>query len=99
MLFNKYPELKWQAPNAKVYKRYDTAGNLVEMWEKDENGVWKDVTKRELTRQKVEKLQAELAKLLKISAKSPQNAQTACPVDIVNDDFDDLVDDFEHLES
>lgn len=65
MLYQKYPELKWQAPKAKTYKRLNEKGIVVEMWEKDENGNWIDVTDRERKKQELAAAQKEYELLLK----------------------------------
>jgi hypothetical protein len=65
MLYEKYPELKQQAPNVKTYKRLDERGIITEMWEKDENGKWIDVTDRERKKQELAAAQKEYELLLK----------------------------------
>ena len=89
MLHEKYPELKHQAPKAKTYRRVDSKGNLLEMWQKDENGVWHDVTKQELAKIEIERAAAELLALDRKLVKTALNEiQVACP----EDEFDELAD-------
>lgn len=96
MLYQKYPELKYQAPKAKTYKRVDSKGNLLEMWQKDENGVWHDVTKQELAKIEIERAAAELLALDRKLVKTALNEiQVACPEELddeYDDEFDELAD-------
>lgn len=69
MLYQKYPELKHQAPNAKTYTRLDNRNQIVEKWVKDENGQWKDITAQEIAKQNALNAQKEYEMLLEKLAK------------------------------
>lgn len=45
-------------PDAKSYRNLSITGRVIEAWDKDENGVWHDVTLRE---QAIEQAKRELA--------------------------------------
>lgn len=63
-LLNAHPDL--DAVITKDIKRYtyfDEHGNLKEMWERDENGHFIDVTEREHLKEELAKAQEELEKL------------------------------------
>ncbi len=63
MLFKKYPELKEHHAHCNTYTRLTRTGELIEKWQKDENGNWKDVTAIEKAKLQVAALQKELEKL------------------------------------
>lgn len=44
------------------YERY-CDGNLLEVWEKQEDGTWKDISMQELLKLAIEKEKAEIARL------------------------------------
>lgn len=43
--------------NITLYQRFDEKNNLLQQWEKQVNGSWKDVTEREQLRQEIIKLE------------------------------------------
>lgn len=49
--------------NAKLYKHLSPSGKLIEQWERNENGEWKNVTEREKARIAIEEAEAELRRL------------------------------------
>lgn len=48
--------------NTQRYERY-CDGNLLEVWEKQEDGTWKDISMQELLKLAIEKEKAEIARL------------------------------------
>ena len=96
MLYQKYPELKLQAPRAKTYTRLDSRGNLLEKWQKDDDGVWQDVTQQELAKIEIEQAARELALLNAKLVKTALNEiQVVCPEELgyeYDDDLDELND-------
>lgn len=49
--------------NMSRYTNRNHTGELFECFEKDENGVWQDVTQKELRKLEIEKLEEELIKM------------------------------------
>lgn len=43
--------------NITLYQRFDEKNNLLQQWEKQADGTWKDVTEREQLRQEIIKLE------------------------------------------
>lgn len=56
----------------KTYRNYNENGELLEAFDKNENGEWIDVTERELERIKIAELLKELEKL---NAKAMEDAE------------------------
>ena len=54
--------IKERGYNTERYERY-CDGNLLEVWEKQEDGTWKDISMRELLKLAIEKEKAEIAHL------------------------------------
>lgn len=70
-LLAKHPDLReiiTLNPNMHLYRITDIVGDLQEVWEKDEDGHWHDVTNREKARIAVEKAKAEVLRLQKLEA-------------------------------
>lgn len=65
-ILTKHPSLRdiINNPVINTYTCTDEHNNLVEQWERDENGNWNDVTARELARQELAAAQEELEKLI-----------------------------------
>lgn len=66
-LLAKHPDLKdYTMANTQSYKVLDMAGNLIEAWQKDENGHWVDITEQEQEKIRLEReikaLQQDLLK-------------------------------------
>lgn len=62
----KHPDLREFLPTSTVYKSFTATGDILEYWEKDDDGHWVDVTEREVAKQKLERelKQLELQKRL-----------------------------------
>lgn len=65
-LLLKHPDLNdFDITDKKVYKVLDVDGNLVEYWEKNDNGNWIDMTEREKLKEQIAREQQELERLKK----------------------------------
>lgn len=53
-----HPDVVEHLPTVKQYRNYTLTGRVIEAWDKDANGVWRDVTLRE---QAIEQAKRELA--------------------------------------
>lgn len=62
----KHPDLREFLPTSTVYKSLNATGDILEYWEKDDDGHWVDVTEREIAKQELERelKQLELQKRL-----------------------------------
>lgn len=64
LLLIKHPDLKPFVSFMKKYSSFDESGRLLERWVKDEEtGVWRDITKEEILKQKILDAQKEIDKL------------------------------------
>lgn len=54
-ILTKHPDLKELLPTCNAYKHLNAVGDILEYWEKDDNGHWIDVTEREITKQELER--------------------------------------------
>ena len=64
LLLIKHPDLKPYMSFMKKYSSFDESGRLLERWVKDEEtGVWRDITKEEILKQKILDAQKEIDKL------------------------------------
>ena len=52
-----HPDVIEVLPSCKRYVQYSISGAVIEAWEKDDNGMWHDVTLRE---QEIERAKREL---------------------------------------
>lgn len=51
----KHPDLREFLPTSTVYKSFNATGDILEYWEKDDDGHWVDVTEREVAKQELER--------------------------------------------
>ena len=63
-------------PGATRFELTDTRGNILESWEKNADGIWKEVTQRDLARKEIVKAQEELERILEKERKL-QNGQVS----------------------
>lgn len=61
-----HPDIVKLLPTCQSYKQFALSGRIIEAWEKDDKGVWHDVTLRE---QELERAKLELKRALKEVAK------------------------------
>lgn len=61
-LLDKHPELEstLRLYDIKTYRSLSSSGKIREYYEKDDNGVWKNVTRRERLKQEIANAQEEL---------------------------------------
>ena len=51
----KHPDLKEFLPTCNTYKSFSATGDILEYWEKDDDGHWVDMTDREIAKQQLER--------------------------------------------